>query len=130
MGRSPSWALAAFGLMCSQFISCGTAAASAQPRVSVNDNRPVQSILILGNSRTYYNDMPAMLRQIMESARGPFRFIVETHLGPSYSFKRQWSHPHTRSLLSATYDSIILQGESRAQSKRTMHEASTNMERS
>lgn len=38
------------------------------------DRRPVQRILFLGHSLTYYNDMPAMVAKMADSAGSPIRY--------------------------------------------------------
>ena len=67
----------------------GSAAALSQRTVDLLDSRPARSILIVGNSRTYYNDMPAMIREIADSAGSPAKFQIETSAKPGYYFKHQ-----------------------------------------
>ncbi|HEY5457997.1 MAG TPA: hypothetical protein VIJ81_00830 [Sphingomicrobium sp.] len=93
----------------------GSAAALSQRTVDLLDSRPARSILIVGNSRTYYNDMPAMIREIADSAGSPAKFQIETSARPGYYFKHHWAFGRTRHLLAAGWDDIILQGASAEQ---------------
>ena len=99
-----------------QFGQVSSAAALAQRAVDVADSRPPRAILILGNSRTFYNDMPAMLRKIADSAGSPTKFQIETSAEPGFTLEKHWSHGRSRALLDDTWDEIIFQGESGAQS--------------
>jgi hypothetical protein len=80
------------------------------------DKRPAREILIIGNSRTYYHDMPDMLRDIAESAGSPMRYQTTLRAFGGASFESLWSDSETQSLLSETWDDAIFQGESRGQS--------------
>jgi len=90
----------------------GSAAALAQRSSDLIDSRPARSILIIGNSRTYYNDMPAMLRKIADSAGRPTKFQIETSAKPGFAFENHWSDGRTKRLLGAGWDDVILQGAS------------------
>jgi hypothetical protein len=57
--RESTLALALGGLLWFSFGQDSSAKALAQRTFDVVDSRPSRSILILGNSRTYQNDMPA-----------------------------------------------------------------------
>jgi hypothetical protein len=98
-----------------QFGQDGSAATLTRRSVDLLDKRPTRSILIVGNSRTFVNDMPSMLRQIADSAGSPTKFQIETSAKPGFSFKDHWSDPRTRRLLAAGWDDVILQAESGAQ---------------
>jgi len=93
----------------------GSAAALSQRTVDLFDGRPPRSILIVGNSRTYYNDMPAMVREIADSAGSAAKFQIETSARPGYYFKHHWGFGRTRHLLVAGWDDVILQGASAEQ---------------
>jgi len=93
----------------------GSAAALYQRATDILDGRPARSILIVGNSRTYRNDMPAMLRQIADSAGNPTKFQIESSAYPAATFKTHWNKGRTRRLLGAGWDEVILQAESGAQ---------------
>jgi hypothetical protein len=89
-----------------------SAAAFAQRSYDLADSRPARSILIVGNSRTYYNSMPAMLRKIADSAGSPTKFQIETNAKPGFTFEMHWADARARRLLGAGWDDIILQGAS------------------
>jgi hypothetical protein len=96
----------------------GSAAALSQRATDLLDSRPARSILIVGNSRTFRNDMPAMLREIADSAGSPTKLQIESSTYPGASFKTHWENRRTRRLLGAGWDDIILQPESAAQAWR------------
>jgi hypothetical protein len=100
----------------------GSAAALSQRTVDLFDSRPARSILIVGNSRTYYNDMPAMLREIADSAGSPTKFQVETSAYAGATFKAHWKKDRTRRLLAAGWNDVILQAESGAQASQQGNE--------
>lgn len=92
-----------------------SATAMAQRAIDLFDGRPARSILIVGNSRTFFNDMPEMLREIADSAGSPTKFQIETSAYPAATFKTHWEKARTRNLLTAGWDDVILQPESGAQ---------------
>lgn len=92
-----------------------SASAMLQRTSDLLDDRPARSILIVGNSRTFQNDMPAMLRAIADSAGNPSKFQVESSAYPAATFKTHWNKKRTRQLLAAGWDDVILQPESGAQ---------------
>lgn len=104
------------GLSWFQFVQISSAASIAQRALDLADARPARSILILGNSRTFYNDMPGMLRQIADSAGSHAKFQIESYSRPGYALKDHWSDRRTQRLLGSQWDEIIIQGESSAQS--------------
>lgn len=113
--RSGLLALILAGLLWFNFGQQSTAAAMMQRSADLLDDRPARSILIVGNSRTFYNDMPAMLREIADSAGSPAKFQVESSAYPAATFKTHWEKKRTRQLLTAGWDDVILQPESGAQ---------------
>jgi hypothetical protein len=78
------------------------------------DGRPAREILMLGNSRTYYNHMPRMLRQIADSAGSPQKYQVTERAPAGSSLELLWNDPYTQQLLQQTWDDAIVQAESRA----------------
>lgn len=76
------------------------------------DPRPARSILIIGNSRTYFNDMPGMLRRIADSANSSTKFQIETSAKPGFTLEMHWTDDRTKRLLGQGWDDIILQGAS------------------
>jgi hypothetical protein len=95
-----------------------SAAATLQRSTDLFDSRPARSILIIGNSRTFQNDMPAMLRKIADSAGSPTKMQVESSTYPAATFKTHWQKDRTRKLLAEGWDDVILQPESGAQAWR------------
>jgi hypothetical protein len=98
-----------------QYGQDASAAALGQRSLDLFDSRPARSILIVGNSRTFVNDMPSMLRSIADSADSPTKFQIETSAKSGFTFKDHWSDTRTRRLLAAGWDDVILQAESGAQ---------------
>jgi hypothetical protein len=80
------------------------------------DSRPARAILILGNSRTSFNDMPDMVRAMADSAHDPQKLEITLDAPGGASFESLWNDGATQGLLKQHWDDIILQGESRAQS--------------
>jgi hypothetical protein len=80
------------------------------------DRRPARRILLVGNSRTYYHGMPAMLREIADSAASPTKFQIDMDAQGGASFQSLWQEPRTQALLQDRWDDVIFQGESWAQS--------------
>lgn len=81
-----------------------------------NDPRPARRIIILGNSRTGYNEMPRMLRHIADSAASPEKYQILTITPGGASFESLWGNRSVKQALGAQWDDAILQGESRGQS--------------
>jgi hypothetical protein len=80
------------------------------------DRRPARQILLLGNSRTFFHDMPNMVRQMADSAREAQKFEITLDAPPGASFEILWNDAATQSLLTRRWDDVILQPESRAES--------------
>lgn len=99
-----------------------SAATLMQRATDVLDGRPARTILIVGNSRTYRNDMPGMLREIADSAGSPTKFQIESSSYPGATFKTHWDIKRTRRLLDDGWDDIVLQAESSAQACRSCND--------
>ncbi|WP_174285731.1 DUF4886 domain-containing protein [Sphingomonas bacterium] len=80
------------------------------------DHRPAHKVLILGNSRTFYHEMPDMIRGMADSAGDPQRYDITTEAEPGASLETLWVDPKVRDLVREHWDDVIVQGESRAQS--------------
>jgi len=80
------------------------------------DSRPARAILILGNSRTFYHDMPDMVRAMADSAHDPQKLEITLDAPSGASFEILWNDDATQRLLKQRWDDVILQPESRAQS--------------
>ncbi|HYI43154.1 MAG TPA: hypothetical protein VD768_05990 [Sphingomicrobium sp.] len=89
-----------------------------QRAVDVFEDRPVRTLLIVGNSRTFYNNMPAMLRALSASPESKVKIEVETVTSAGATFEKHASDGRAIRLLGRGWDDVILQGESGAQSRR------------
>jgi hypothetical protein len=76
------------------------------------DRRPVQRLLFLGHSLTYYNDMPAMVAKMADSADSPIRYAITMSAFPNAGLDNHWNNRRTRELLAkGGWDRIIAQPE-------------------
>jgi lysophospholipase L1-like esterase len=78
------------------------------------DPRPVKTVLLIGNSRTFYNDLPGMVRRIADSAHSPVRLSITMLAWGGASFEENWNDEGVRAALQKHWDAVILQAESRA----------------
>lgn len=78
------------------------------------DSRPARSILFIGNSRTYPNNMPYMVRAMADSAGAPEKYQVRMRAVPGETFKGHWQDPRVQRLLAEGFDDVVLQAESGA----------------
>ena len=77
------------------------------------DRRPVQRILYLGDSYTYYNDLPAMVAEMADSAGSDVRFDITMRAFPNAKLEDHWNNETTRSLLAqGDWDRVMVQPES------------------
>jgi hypothetical protein len=81
----------------------------------LTDSRPAHSLLIMGNSRTFYNDMPYMIRPIADSAHDPEKYQVMLIAWPGASFQELAKNDRARQIAGAEWDDVVMQGESRGQ---------------
>lgn len=79
------------------------------------DKRPEIKILFIGNSRTFYHDMPFMVRQIADSANDPHKYIIEMHAPPGVYLQDHWNNPEVTALLNKKWDYVVIQGASAEQ---------------
>lgn len=76
------------------------------------DRRPVQRLLFLGHSLTYYNDMPAMVAKMADSADSPIRYDITMSAFPNAGLDNHWNNRRTRELLAqGGWDRVIAQPE-------------------
>lgn len=73
------------------------------------DGRPEETALFVGNSRTYYHDMPHMVRSIADSAGYPMKLHVVMEAKPGISLAQHLENPQTRALIEKRWDHVILQ---------------------
>lgn len=72
-------------------------------------DRPAQTVLFLGNSRTFYHDMPHMVRLIADSAGYAKKLHIEMEARPSFSLADHLENPKTRALIAQRWDHVVLQ---------------------
>ena len=76
------------------------------------DRRPVQRLLFLGHSLTYYNDIPAMVAKMADSADSPIRYEITMSAFPNAGLDNHWNNRRTRELLAqGGWDRVIAQPE-------------------
>jgi hypothetical protein len=63
------------------------------------DSRPARAILILGNSRTSFHDMPDMVRAMADSAHDPQKLEITLDAPGGGSFEILWNDGATQRLL-------------------------------
>ena len=74
------------------------------------DPRPVERLLFIGHSRTYYNDMPEMVAKMAGSAGSDVRYEVTMQAFGGATAKRHWNNAKTQALLKdGNWDRLILQ---------------------
>ncbi len=73
------------------------------------DKRPEQTALFIGNSRTFYNDMPHMVRAIADSAGYSKKLRIEMDAEPGVSLGDHIKSKLTQGLLSEHWDHVVLQ---------------------
>jgi hypothetical protein len=86
----------------------------AQAGAGYFDKRPVRTILIIGNSRTYFHQMPETVRRMAESAHSPVRLAITLKAWGGASLEENWNNADVQRLLRQHWDLVILQPESRA----------------
>jgi len=102
------------GLVWFSFFNSASAREVANLALDGFDSRPARSILFIGNSRTYPNDMPYMVRRMADSAGAPEKYQVRMHALPGENFEGHWNNPRARGLIADGYDDIVLQESSGA----------------
>lgn len=74
------------------------------------DPRPVQRLLFIGHSRTYYNNMPAMVAKMADSAGSDVRYEVTMQAFAGATAEDHWKNSKTQRLLArGGWDRVILQ---------------------
>lgn len=94
-------------------------------RATASDEQNVtnQKMLLIGNSRTYYHDMPSMLTKIAESSNEKVRFAITVRAWGGAALEDHWRDQQTQLLMSKTWNGVIIQPESRAQSREAYEES-------
>jgi hypothetical protein len=78
------------------------------------DARQGESVMFLGNSRIYGNDLPKVVRDIADSAGSPIRYDVHMRSWLAATFKELWNDGGDRAALQNPWGKVILQPESGA----------------
>lgn len=78
------------------------------------DSRPVETVLFLGNSRTYNNDLPFLVRKMADSAGAPVRYEMSIEAWGGASLDALAANADVQQSLTWHWDHVFLQGESRA----------------
>jgi len=74
------------------------------------DPRPVQRLLFIGHSRTYYNNMPAMVAKMADSARSDIRYEVTMQAFGGATAEDHWKNAKTQALLNrGDWDHVVFQ---------------------
>jgi hypothetical protein len=73
------------------------------------DGRPEETALFIGNSRTFYHDMPHMVRSIADSAGYSRKLHIAMEAKPGISLADHLKNPQTRDLIARRWDHIVLQ---------------------
>jgi hypothetical protein len=79
------------------------------------DKRPAVDILFIGNSRTFFHDMPFMVRKIADSAHSPRKYRIAMHAPGGVRLQDHWFSPKVQELLQRKWDYVVLQGRSNEQ---------------
>lgn len=76
------------------------------------DSRPEKQVLFIGNSHTFTNDMPWMVRKIADAHDAPYKYAIHMHAPPATQFIDHWKNARIHRLLERKWDYIVLQGGS------------------
>ena len=87
--------------------------AAARPVVDVFDSRPQKPILVIGNSRSYFNSMTTMLRAIADSDGAQERWSVTLIAWGGASMQDYCNSADVQQALQQRWAEVVIQGESR-----------------
>lgn len=73
------------------------------------DRRPEVSILFIGNSGIFANDLPDMVRRIADAAGSPRKFHTVMYALPGRTMREHWDDPDVRALLHQSWHFVVLQ---------------------
>ncbi|HEY2136166.1 MAG TPA: DUF4886 domain-containing protein [Xanthobacteraceae bacterium] len=79
------------------------------------DSRPERAILFIGNSRTFYHDMPYMVRKVADSAHAPERYRIVVHAPGGATLEDHWNDPSVHALLKQKWRNVVIQAQSSEQ---------------
>jgi hypothetical protein len=80
--------------------------------IDLFDPRPAVTVLFIGNSLTYANDMPFMIRKIADSAHSEYKYQITMYAPGGTTFENHWNDSHVQSLLKEKWKYVVLQGAS------------------
>lgn len=83
------------------------------------------SVLFVGNSHTYYHEMPQMVVQLAEAADRELSLTIDQSTASGVSLEWHWNHPPTRERIAeGNWDAVVLQERSGGplEDKASMHE--------
>jgi hypothetical protein len=76
------------------------------------DERPGKTVLFLGNSRIFVNDLPRMVRDVADSAHSPVRYDVHMRAWGAATLEEHANNDGDREALRQRWDMVILQTQS------------------
>ena len=78
------------------------------PRLELPAGAARTRVLFVGNSLTYYNDLPGLLAQLSRNEPAPIEFDYETH--PAWSLRRHWEWGSARKKIAdGRWNYVVLQ---------------------
>lgn len=81
--------------------------------INPDDHRPVRTILFIGNSRTYFNNLPVILENMAADIENmPFRYEVVMHAPGGHFLEDHNTSSQVQELLKQKWDYVVLQGGS------------------
>jgi hypothetical protein len=92
---------------------------------AARSDRPGHRVLFVGNSLTYWNDMPSMVRRLAEETPGLGPMFVVQYTAPGWDLTRAGKHQRLRDLIeSVRWHDVVLQERSDAREPafRSLHE--------
>lgn len=105
-------AAAIAGLSWFQFVNTASARDVGRDAVDLLDPRPARTVLFIGNSRLFTNDLPSMVRAVADSADAPVKYQVRMWALPGLRFEDHARNKSVRRLLEQRWDRVVLQAQS------------------
>jgi hypothetical protein len=106
------WAAVIAGLSWFQFVNTASARDVGRNALDLFDPRPARTILFIGNSRLFTNDLPSMVRAVADSADSPVKYQVRMWALPGLRFEDHARNESVRRLLAQRWDRVVLQAQS------------------
>lgn len=117
--RSVLLLAALIGLSWFSFFNIAPARVLAAEALDPFGDRPTRSILFVGNSRMFVNEMPYMIREMADSAGSPHAYQVRMWALPGETLEQHWTRGDVRRLIGERrWDEIVFQAESAAHFER------------